>query len=92
MTVEEFLENKQNIIKQFAINSVDTGSASVQIALLTQRILYLTEHVRENKKDKTARYALLLLVSKRNKFIKYLKRTNNDEYLKVVKTLGLRAK
>lgn len=92
MSVEEFLENKQNIIKQFAINAVDTGSASVQIALLTQRILYLTEHIKDNKKDKTARYALLLLVSKRNKFIKYLKRTNNDEYLKVVKTLGLRAK
>ena len=92
MSVEAYLENKQNIIKQFAINGVDTGSASVQIALLTQRILYLTEHIKDNHKDNSARYALLVLVAKRNKFMKYLKRTNNEEYLKVVEKLGLRAK
>ena len=92
MSVEAYLENKQNVIKQFAISAVDTGSASVQIALLTQRILYLTEHIKNNHKDKSARYALLLLVAKRNKFMKYLKRTNGAEYDKVMALLGLRKK
>lgn len=92
MSVEEYLENKQRIIKQFGINAVDTGSSSVQIALLTNRILYLTEHVKENHNDKAARYALLVLVAKRSKFMKYLKNTNEKEYTKVVKQLGLRKK
>ena len=91
-SVEEFIENKQRIIKQFAVNAVDTGSASVQIALLTQRILYLTEHVKENHNDKSARYALLVLVAKRNKIMKYLKRKNEAEYDKVITALGLRKK
>lgn len=92
MSVEAYIENKQNVIKQFAINAVDTGSTSVQIALLTQRILYLTEHMKNNHNDKSARYALLVLVAKRNKFMKYLKRTNVEEYDKVVSQLGLRRK
>lgn len=92
MSVEAYLENKQNTIKQFAINAVDTGSSSVQIALLTQRINYLTEHVKENHKDKSARYALLLLVAKRNKLMKYLKKTDIAEYDKVIEKLGLRRK
>lgn len=92
MTFEDFIENKQNIIKQFAINPVDTGSSSVQIALLTQRILYLTNHIKNNHKDNSARYALLVLVSKRNKFIKYLKHKNPAEYDKVLSQLGLRKK
>ena len=92
MSVETFLENKQNIIKQFAINATDTGSSSVQIALLTQRIIYLTEHIKVNHNDKSARYALLILVAKRNKFMKYLKRTNENEYNKVIEMLGLRKK
>ena len=92
MSVETYLENKQNIIKQFAINAVDTGSASVQIALLTQRIIYLTNHIKANHNDKSARYALLILVAKRNKFMKYLKKKNEAEYSKVVEMLGLRKK
>lgn len=92
MSVEAYIENKQNVIKQFAINAVDTGSTSVQIALLTQRILYLTEHMKNNHNDKSARYALLVLVARRNKFMKYLKRTNVEEYDKVVSQLGLRRK
>ena len=83
---------EQKTIKQFAINAVDTGSVNIQIALLTQRILYLTEHTKANHNDKSARYALLVLVAKRNKFLKYLKRTNESEYLKVVSALGLRRK
>ena len=92
MSVEAYLENKQNVIKQSAINPVDTGSTKVQIALLTQRIIYLTAHMKANHKDMSARYALLLLVAKRNKFMKYLKRTNEAEYNDVVAKLGLRKK
>ena len=92
MSVEAYLENKQNVIKQFATNVTDTGSSSVQIALLTQRIMYLTEHMKTNHNDKSARYALLVLVAKRNKFMKYLKRTNESEYNRVVEMLGLRKK
>ena len=91
-SVEEYLANKQKIIKQFGINAVDTGSTSVQIALLTSRILYLTEHTKLNHNDNSARYALLVLVAKRNKYMKYLKRTNEKEYDKVVSMLGLRRK
>jgi len=91
-SVREFLENKQRTIKQFAINAIDTGSSSVQIALLTQRILYLTEHTQKNKNDTSARYALLVLVAKRNKFMKYLKRKDMAEYDKVVSALKLRKK
>lgn len=91
-SVGEYLENKQKIIKRFGINAVDTGSTSVQIALLTSRILYLTEHTKANHNDKSARYALLVLVAKRNKCMKYLKRTNEKEYDKVVSILGLRRK
>ena len=91
-SVEEYNSVKQNVIKQFAINAVDTGSANVQIALLTQRILYLTEHTKNNHNDKAARYALLLLVAKRNKYMKYLKRTDAEEYEKVVEKLGIRKK
>lgn len=91
-TLEEFLENKQRTIKQYATNPVDTGSTSVQIALLTQRISYLTEHVNINHNDKAARYALLVLVAKRNKFLKYLKRKNEEEYNKITSSLGIRKK
>lgn len=92
MSVEAYLENKQNIIKQFAVSATDTGSSSVQIALLTQRIVYLTEHMKANHKDMSARYALLVLVAKRNKFMKYLKKKNEGEYNRVVEMLGLRRK
>ena len=92
MSVEAYLENKQNVIKQFATNVTDTGSSSVQIALLTQRIMYLTEHMKTNHNDKSARYALLVLVAKRNKFMKYLKRTNEGEYNRVVEMSSLRKK
>ncbi len=92
MSVETYLESKQRIIKQFGINAVDTGSSNVQIALLTERILYLTEHVKINHNDKVARYALLVLVAKRRKMMEYLKRKNEKEYNDVVKKLNIRRK
>ena len=91
-SVEEYNSVKQNVIKQFAINAVDTGSANVQIALLTQRIAYLTEHVKENHNDNSARYALLVLVAKRNKLLKYLKRKSEGEYIRITDALSIRRK
>ena len=91
-SVEEFNDLKQSVIKQFAINAVDTGSANVQIALLTQRIAYLTEHVKENRNDNSARYALLVLVEKRNKLLKYLKRKSESDYIKITEALSIRRK
>jgi small subunit ribosomal protein S15 len=68
----------------------DTGSTAVQIALLTQRIRHLTEHVKKHKKDIHSRYGLQKLVEKRKRLMKYLKRTDYRTYVKVLKELGLR--
>jgi small subunit ribosomal protein S15 len=68
----------------------DTGSTAVQIALLTQRIRHLTEHVKRHKKDIHSRYGLQKLVEKRKRLMKYLKRTDYRTYVRVLKELGLR--
>jgi small subunit ribosomal protein S15 len=68
----------------------DTGSTAVQIALLTQRIRHLTEHVKRHKKDIHSRYGLQKLVEKRKRLMKYLKRTDYRSYVRVLKELGLR--
>ena len=69
------LENKQikDIVKQFGKDDKDTGSSEVQIALLTARIRYLTDHAKDNKKDNHSRRGLVLLVSQRKKLLKYLR-------------------
>ena len=92
MSVEAYLEQKPLIIKKFAVNPVDTGSCNVQIALLTSRISYLTEHVKQNHNDRDARYHLLLLIAKRNKLLKYLKSNKVEEYNKITEALGIRKK
>ncbi len=83
-------EEKQEIIKKFGKNEKDTGSAAVQIALLTARIKYLTEHFKEHKKDFHSRRGLLKLVGRRRKLLKYLRNYNFEEYKKVVTELGLK--
>jgi small subunit ribosomal protein S15 len=83
-------EKKAEIMEKFRINEKDTGSAPVQIALLTKRIEYLTDHLRIHKKDKHSRYGLLKLVGKRKRLLNYLKRKNYALYRKVIKELGIR--
>ena len=68
----------------------DTGSTDVQIVRLTERILHLTDHMSENKKDLSSRRGLLRLVARRRKLLDYLARTEHDRYEKVLSTLGLR--
>lgn len=85
-------ERKQQLIKEYSIGETDTGSPEVQIALLTERILQLTEHLREHKKDHHSRRGLLRMVNKRNSLLKYLHKTDAKRYRGVTTRLGLRAK
>ncbi len=85
-----FRPEKEEIAKTFMRHEKDTGSPEVQIALLTQRIKHLTEHVKRHRKDVHTRYGLLKLVEKRKKLMRYLKRTDYRRYVRVIKTLGLR--
>ena len=81
---------KQELVTKFGKNENDTGSTAVQIALLTERIAELTEHLKTFKKDHASRLGLLKLVGKRRRLMKYFKRTKKDLYLKLVEDLGIR--
>jgi small subunit ribosomal protein S15 len=83
-------EKKKELIKQFGKSENDTGSAEVQIALLTERIKYLTDHFKVFKKDFNSRRGLLILVGRRRRFLDYLKNTNVESYRKLIATLGIR--
>ncbi|MBL4660865.1 MAG: 30S ribosomal protein S15 [Alcanivoracaceae bacterium] len=84
------VEQRQEIINDYKTSENDTGSADVQIALLTARITYLTEHFKSHKKDLHSRRGLLKLVNQRRKLQKYLKSKDQDRYQKLIKRLGLR--
>ncbi|MCU0464143.1 MAG: 30S ribosomal protein S15 [Anaerolineae bacterium] len=81
---------KQEIINKHATHEGDTGSAQVQIALLTHRILQLTEHLKTHKHDNHSRRGLLTLVGERRSHLKYLSRKNPDAYRALLEELGLR--
>jgi small subunit ribosomal protein S15 len=81
---------KQELIKEYAISKNDTGSAQVQIAVLSHRIKVLTEHFKINKKDHHSRRGMLKMVALRRKLLDYLKTTNYAAYDGMVKKLGLR--
>lgn len=84
------VEKKQELITKFAINKEDTGSPEVQIALLSERILNLTEHFKANKKDFHSRRGLLIMVGRRKRLLNYLKNKNEARYSQIIKELGLR--
>jgi len=83
-------EQKKSIIEDFQIHPNDTGSPEVQVALLTERIKYLTEHFKVHKKDHHSRRGLLKLVGQRRQLLNYLKRKNFDRYRVLIERLGLR--
>lgn len=83
-------DKKQQIIDDFRMHPSDTGSPEVQIALLSERITYLTEHFKTHKKDHHSRRGLLKLVGQRRQLLNYLKRKNVDRYNSVIERLGLR--
>ena len=81
---------KQKIMAEYATTEGDTGSPEVQIALLTQRILDLTEHSRQHKHDHHSRRGLLLLVGRRRRLLRYLEDIDIERYRSLIKRLGLR--
>ena len=83
-------ENKQKIISKFAINSNDTGSSEVQIAVLSERINNLIEHFKNHKHDNHSKRGLLAMVNKRKKLLSYLSRINENKYQEVIKKLNIR--
>ncbi len=83
-------EKKAEIIQKWARHEGDTGSPEVQIAILTERIRNLTEHIKRNKKDLHSRRGLIGMVNKRRKLLKYLKRKNPERYQQVIKELKIR--
>lgn len=83
-------ERKQEILKQFARNEGDTGSPEVQIALLTERINELTEHLKVHFKDHHSRRGLLMLVGRRKNLLNYIKDLDIERYRKVIAELGIR--
>jgi len=83
-------EKKTNIIKKFARDEKDTGSPEVQIAILTEEINALTEHLNKNKQDKHSKRGLLIKVGKRRNLLNYLLKNDVKKYREVVKSLGLR--
>lgn len=85
-------EVKAQIIKKHAKKEGDTGSPSVQIAILSEQIKVLTQHLKINKKDHSSRLGLLKMVGKRKRLLNYLKKTNYTEFTQLVSSLGIRAK
>lgn len=85
-------EQKKEVIEQYATHEGDTGSPEVQIAILTKRIVILTEHLKEHKKDHHSRRGLLKMVGQRRNMLDYLRRTDIERYRALGAKLGLRLK
>ena len=83
-------EKKQELIKKFAINKDDTGSPEVQVAVLTERINSLSDHMKDHHKDLHSRRGLLKMVATRRKLLDYLKGVDEGRYQKLIKELGIR--
>ncbi len=83
-------ERKQQLISEYGVKSGDTGSPEVQVAILTERILNLTEHFKEHKKDNHSRRGLLKLVSQRRALLDYLKSRDEGRYRTLIERLGIR--
>ena len=83
-------ERKQELIKEYAVKKEDTGSPEVQVAILTERITNLTEHLKTHKKDFHSRRGLLMMVGQRRRLLDYVKRKKVERYEELIKRLNLR--
>ncbi len=83
-------DKKQEVIKTYQAHEKDSGSPEVQIALLTERVRHLTEHLKIHKKDFASRRGLLMLVGRRTRLLNYLKKYTPDRYRTIIQKLGLR--
>ncbi|MGE5235118.1 MAG: 30S ribosomal protein S15 [Acidobacteriota bacterium] len=90
MTEREYVEAKDQIIAEFRRHEFDTGSPEVQVALLTKRIEYLTEHFKSHAKDHHSRRGLLMLVGQRRRLLEYLRHKDLGRYRTLIERLGLR--
>ena len=84
------VERKAELVKEFGKAEGDTGSPEVQVAILTERIVNLTEHFKTHRKDKHSRRGLLMLVSRRRALLDYLRGKSEERYQSLIKTLGIR--
>lgn len=80
---------KSKIIKDFQVHEKDTGSAEVQVGILSRRIEELSAHLKKNPKDKHSRRGLLKIINQRRKFLNYIKKNNPEKYSKIAKKLGI---
>jgi len=85
-------KRKKEIIDKFKEHAQDTGSASVQVALLTERINYLTDHLKKHKRDFLSRRGLLMLVGRRRRLLQYIKRKDPDKYREILKEVSFHKK
>ncbi|RLA82714.1 MAG: 30S ribosomal protein S15 [Deltaproteobacteria bacterium] len=83
-------ERKRQLIEEFRVHEKDTGSPEVQVAILTERINTLSEHLKVHKKDLHSRYGLMKMVSRRRKLLDYLKEQDPQRYKRLIERLGLR--
>jgi small subunit ribosomal protein S15 len=83
-------EKKSQVITTYRVHKTDTGSPEVQIALLSQRIVMLTDHFKTHKKDHHSRRGLLILVARRRRLLDYLKSRSPERYVKIIQSLGIR--
>jgi len=83
-------EQKQEIISQYQVHETDTGSADVQVAMLTERINRLSEHLKTNKKDHASRRGLLQMIGRRKRLLAYIRQQDNDRYRALIQRLGIR--
>ncbi len=83
-------EKTAELVKEFGKSATDSGSAEVQVAILSERIRNLTEHLKVHKKDNHTRRGLMMLIGKRRGMLKYIKNRNIDEYRELIKKLGIR--
>ena len=88
MTISK--DKTKELVKEYGKTADDTGSTETQISIFSERISNLTDHLKINKKDKSAQRGLMLLVSKRSRLLKYLKKTRLEDYKKLVEKLGIR--
>lgn len=82
--------NKKELVTDYAVHKGDTGSPEVQVALITEKINHLTEHLKTHKKDFTSRRGLLMMVGQRTRLLKFLQSSDNARYQTLIKRLGIR--
>ena len=83
-------DKRVELVTSFRTHDKDSGSPQVQVSILTERIKYITEHLKTHRKDHTSRRGLLMLVGKRNRLLRYLGKKDREGYQKLISTLGLR--